>query len=423
MRRPTRFCLSLSLCALALSTLAPRAYAQAGHPELIPETMARRHGLTRAWVTRVQVDPSRGRLNDVTLHEGTLIAVTDQATVQAIDAETGRTLWITNVGRRGQPHTPVGASASYVAACYGSTLYVIGRADGRVLFTRKMEGAPSAAAAVTEDRVYVPTFAGAIESYEINLDKPTHWPTTYRTRGIIEEAPVLAGNNLIWATSLGGVYSATKDNLTAVFRFMTRREITAGLGYWPPLVYAASADGYIYAIHEKTGKRVWQFSTNYPAREMPVPLDGNLYAISELSGMYCLSADKGLERWFTSNVAKLISASATRLYTADETGRLMVLDRRSGAHLDSMPTELLGIKVVNNQTDRLYLGTTKGMIQCLREIDQVTPLVHALPPDPTDAATPAGTKPAAAGEAPAAAGAAPAAEPAAEDPFGAEPPP
>jgi outer membrane protein assembly factor BamB len=408
-----------------MSLLAPaqRALAQAGHPDLIPESMARQHGLTRAWVARVQVDPGRGRVTEVTLHEGMLIAVTDQATVHAFDAETGRTVWIANVGRLGQPHTPVGASASYVAACYGSTLYVLSRADGRLLFTRKMQGAPSAAPAMTEDRVYVPTFAGAIESYEINLDKPTHWPTTYRSRGNIEEAPLLAGNNLIWATSMGAVYSANKEDLGAVFRFMTRGEITAGLGYWPPLVYAASADGYIYAIHEKTGKRVWQFSTNFPSREAPVPLDGRLYAISELSGMYCLSADKGLELWFTSGVAELIAASATRLYTADETGRMLVLDRRSGAHLDSLPTELLSIKVVNNQTDRLYLGTTKGLIQCLREIDQVTPLVHALPPDPAEAPAPTGSKPAAAGKAAAERGAAPDAEPAAEDPFGADPPP
>ena len=46
--------------------------------------------------------------------------------------------------------------------------------------------------------------------------------------------------------------------------------------------------------------------------------------------MHCLAAETGNERWFSADVAKFLSASSTRLYTADETGRLLILDRRSG---------------------------------------------------------------------------------------------
>ena len=266
---------------------------------------------------------------------------------------------------------------------------------------------------MSEDRVYVPTFAGAIESYpiEVKNESKFRFPTTYRSKGTIEQPPVLAGQNLIWGTHEGGVYSVTADKLEAIFRFMTRGQITAGLGYWPPLVYAASADGYIYGINESTGKRQWQFSTGSPSRDVPVPLDGNLYAISELSGMFCLSAETGAQRWFTRDVAQFIAASPTRLYTADASGRLVVLDRRSGAHLDRMSTELLPIKVLNIQTDRIYLGTTTGLIQCLREIDLVRPFVHTIPAEP-DTVAPPKKKPPVAGEAPAA-------EPAADDPFAA----
>ena len=138
----------------------------------------------------------------------------------------------------------------------------------------QLQGTPSAAPAVSENRVYIPTFAGAIESYEIKAEKPKKTPTTYRTKGSIDQSPVIAGDYLIWGTQFGAV-SAGKNDLNANYRFMTRGAISAGLGYWPPLVFAASADGYIYAIEEKSGKRRWQFSTGYPAREMPVPLDGN----------------------------------------------------------------------------------------------------------------------------------------------------
>ncbi|HVU87039.1 MAG TPA: PQQ-binding-like beta-propeller repeat protein [Pirellulales bacterium] len=405
---------------------ASTTWAQGGRTTLITEQQARRFGLTRAWATRIKMDSSRNRVHEITLHQGALISVTDESMVQAFDAETGRTLWTTLVGQRSFPNTPVGASASYVCVCNGSTLYVLSRRDGSLLFTRKLQGTPSAAPTVSDTRVYVPTFAGAVESYEIKPEKPKLTPTTYRTKGSIDESPVLAGDYLVWGTHAGGVYSANKDDLNANYRFMTRGPITAGLGYWPPLVYAASADGYIYAIDEKSGKRRWQFSTGYPARQMPVPLDGNVYAIAELSGMHCLAADSGNERWFSADVAKFIAASRTRLYTADEQDRLVIVDRRSGAHLGRMATELLPIKVENTQTDRVYLATDTGLLQCLHEIDQVKPLVHELPPDPE--ATPAGGRRAPAAAAAAAPGAAadremeadaPADAAADDDPFGA----
>ena len=179
--------------------------------------------------------------------------------VQAFDAETGRTLWTTSVGHRAFPNTPVGASASHVCVCNGSTLYVLSRNDGALLFTRKLQGTPSAAPAVSENRVYIPTFAGAIESYEIKAEKPKKTPTTYRTKGSIDQSPVIAGDYLIWGTQFGAVYSAGKNDLNANYRFMTRGTISAGLGYWPPLVFAASADGYIYAIEEKSASGAGSF--------------------------------------------------------------------------------------------------------------------------------------------------------------------
>ena len=89
-----------------------------------------------------------------------------------------------------------------------------------------------------------------------------------------------------------------------------------------------------------------------------------------------------------------------------------------------MATELLPIKVQNTQTDRIYLAQTR-LAAMPREIDQVKPLVHELPPDPEAAPTGGRRTPAATAAAPAAnremdaeAGAEAAAD--GDDPFGAE---
>lgn len=415
-RRPAGLLLVLA-CAIAVFASVPPATAQIAGPTLIPEAMARRHGLTRMWTAQLQLDPGRGQLTDLTIHEGLLVASMEQGFIQALDAETGRTVWKTKIGRRDFVNGPVGSSSKYIAATNGSTLYILDRKDGRQLMARRLEGAPGAAPVLTDKRVYVPSIDGAIESYKLDFKNPYLRATTYRSESVIDEAPLIAGDNVIWATHKGWVYAAKEDTLDAHFKFRTRGMITAGLSYRPPLIYASSADGYVYAIDEKNGSRRWQFSTGYPVRNTPVTLGDSVYAIPELNGMFCLSATTGAERWFARDVAQFIAASATRLYTEDEAGQMMILDARSGAHIDTLPTQTLPIKVHNIQTDRIYLATSRGMVQCLREVGQVRPLSHAFapPPPPPGLKPPAPPEPAA-GEEPAMEGEAPA-EGDKDDPF------
>jgi hypothetical protein len=70
-----------------------------------------------------------------------------------------------------------------------------------------------------------------------------------------------------------------------------------------------------------------------------------------------------------------VAAGKQRIYGADKLGRLRILDARNGALLDIIPTATLPIKVCNGQTDRIYLAAEGGTIQCLRELEQATPVV------------------------------------------------
>ena len=48
----------------------------------------------------------------------------------------------------------------------------------------------------------------------------------------------------------------------------------------------------------------------------------------------------------------------------------------TGARLDILNVAGSPIKLLNSQTDRLYLCTETGLLQCLREIEQVEPIRH-----------------------------------------------
>ena len=64
------------------------------------------------------------------------------------------------------------------------------------------------------------------------------------------------------------------------------------------------------------------------------------------------------------------------MYAADKLGRVRILDFRTGSAIDSLPTSAMPIMVSNGQTDRIYLAAEGGTIQCLRELEQTSPMAY-----------------------------------------------
>ena len=136
--------------------------------DLIPETVAAQHGLTRPWFAQVKIDPSRGELRDLILYKGVLYAQTDKAVIQAIDAETGRTLWWKQVGQSKYPSMTPNANRDLLAAINGSRLYVLNRFTGELLYQKEINGAPDAGPALSAKRVYVPMSNGLMIAYHLD---------------------------------------------------------------------------------------------------------------------------------------------------------------------------------------------------------------------------------------------------------------
>ena len=133
--------------AVALTAaLCPSSPLWAARSELIPETTAAQHGLTRPWFTQVELDQGQGRLRDLVLYEGTLYAQTDKAVVHAIDAETGKTLWWKQVGLPQHPSMTPGAGRDLLAVVNGSRLYVLNRFNGDLLYEKELSGSPGGGA-------------------------------------------------------------------------------------------------------------------------------------------------------------------------------------------------------------------------------------------------------------------------------------
>jgi outer membrane protein assembly factor BamB len=402
-------------------------WAQSAANEIIPQDLAARHGLTRAWFTQVEMDPGRSRLKHLVLYDGILYAQTDRAMVHAIDAETGATLWAKQIGRPEHPSMTPGIGRSVLAIVNGSRLYVVNRLNGNILLETDIDGAPGAGPAVSNQRVYVPTVKGLLLAYRIEqlaeaLKKPDKdasipsgestkektedhrdihlaqkkvKPISCQSKGQTLVQPLVTRETefeefVVWPTDEGCMYIGRVDrnadsHIEVKYRLETTAPIIAEPTYLPPdpeisgdsgLILAASGDGYVYAILEKTGESLWRFSAGEPLAQPAVVIDERVYAVASLGGLHCIDVKTGSQIWYAPGIVQFIAASKNRVYCADKLGFTRVLDAAAGAQLDVLPTASLSVKMLNDDTDRIYLADSKGLIQCLHEIGLTKPVSH-----------------------------------------------
>ncbi|MGE3407276.1 MAG: PQQ-binding-like beta-propeller repeat protein [Pirellulales bacterium] len=384
--------------AVLAAVLANTDWA-AAQSELVPQNLARRVGLERAWVSQVQMDKTKYKVTGTTLslvqdrasnpeQHDLLLLQTNHGFLQALDAENGRTVWQQQIGDRDFLNLPAASSDKVVVVLNGQVMLALDRSNGHVLWEKRLLRVPSQQPAVDSRVVHVPHFSGHVTSYQLpnsvaNVETDeivrAKEERVYLSFGSIDVPPLFTRQSLAWATSRGFVFVASPDLGSVRFRFETNRAISAPLAYWTPLVLAASRDGYLYAIDEMSGEARWQFTTGHAIGQRPAAIDGAVYITPDIGGMYCLGVDAGLERWFVPRITQFVAASKDRVYATDNLQRLVVLDAASGGQLAQLPIDPLAKKLMNTQNDRIYMVTAGGLVQCLHEIGAAQPIVHVIP--------------------------------------------
>jgi len=419
----------LLVAALVAGCGAPVVALGAYPSPIVSQPAAARHGLTRAWHVQVDLDRGQGRVSDVVLGEGAVYVQTTRAVIHAIDAETGESLWSSTVGRHDRPSLTPDVSKDLLATINGTQLYVVNRYNGDLLYQTKVHGAAGAGPGLSEKRAYVPMIGGLVIAYrldpltdpakELNIrdERPQEEQEEERRENIrvrqdyipplscqgIGRAMIqplvcqetMAEEFVAWPTdrgylNIGFIDRRQEDRFAVKYRLVTDAPISARPTYAPAdpneppasgVIYAASEDGFVYAVQEKGGETLWRFSAGEPIIEPAVVIDDRVYAATQLGGMYSIDAELGQEVWWAPNVERFVAASKNRVYAVDKTGRLLILNAETGQRLDSLAVEHLPIKPINTQTDRIYLASDTGLIQCLHEIELGEPIRHNVAPE------------------------------------------
>ena len=436
---------------LSASANAAPGGERSGRSAILPLNSLHRIGLTRAWQSSLEVDPSRGEIFYLGLHvsqqnfhpvfqvvegnrvlatysarqygtrEGTtaseiakqnaenlvetltalkrsvsivehrmphmtLYAQSNRGAIHALDAETGATRWIAFVGNSNSPKFPPAFDDRYVAAVSGAEMSLLEASTGKEIWTRPVAGIPTAGPAIGKSELFVPVLRRGVQVYSLEHDKRT--PRVYGSAGRVLVQPNTTAETVSWPTDGGTLYVARSDQDGLLFRLETLRPIVSQSMYQTPhRVYTVTEDGFVYALHEISGNIRWTYSCGARVVTAPVPFTDAVHITTADAALIRLSADSGQRLWSQRGIQHFVSSSQKRIYAIDVRDSLSVLDADSGACLGAVHAPGVGLWVTNSLTDRIFLGSSTGTVQCLREQMLDVPLLHR--PEPSPDAAPA----------------------------------
>ncbi len=390
--------LSLAVATFAVCLVCTLLFAWAQFSQaqsLISYAMAAPAGLERAWFAQAQVDPSRHHVRNWKLYKDNLLALSSSGAVHSFNAETGETLWVTQVGPLNQSSVGPTANEGHVALLSGATLHVLDRSTGKILWSRGVGGAPAAAPALSKDYVYVTFLNGRVEAYP--LDGRIDDPWYSQSIGRIYHSATASGQVVTWPTQRGFLYVGRANDPHVLYRIETASPATAPPTEADPFLYVVSADGHLYCFNELTGREKWRYSMGFTAHSRAAAVGDRIYVASTEPMLHALNGTTGELLWTVPEIEQFVAQGLKNVYGLDKHGKLVFVDGETGKYVGTLPGDRYQA-VFNEQSDRVILVNDRGLVQCLHEIDAVEPTYYekktaeettTTETTPTDATVPA----------------------------------
>jgi outer membrane protein assembly factor BamB len=163
--------------------------------------------------------------------------------------------------------------------------------------------------------------------------------------------------------------------------------IRTPVGHFEEDVYVGSDDANLYALEAAGGRLLWRYPVGVPISRRPIALNRDVFVVGERKGMMMLDRESGLPKWriptrggaiseSNSTANFFLAANPKYVYALDNSGHLLVLDRRRGVTLSGFDTRDFVYPIVNEVSDRLYLAANNGLIVCLHDREYPQAIRH-----------------------------------------------
>jgi len=260
------------------------------------------------------------------LQDGTLYFGSDDGSVYAVDAASGRQVW------RHATQGPV----SSTPAIAGDTLYV-GSYDGRFYALDARTGATRWKFRTEGEKRF--------EAKGLHGRTPAN-QTYFDNFDIFLSSPVVAGDSVYFGSGDGHLYALDRGAGTVRWKFRTGDVVHASPAYADGVLYFGSWDSNFYAVDAKTGQEKWRFHGG----EDPVihnqvgfqgsaaVADGVVYVGCRDSNIYALDAATGKEKWRIYNGGSWVITSPAVLggkvvFATSDTALFHVVEAATGKPL------------------------------------------------------------------------------------------
>ena len=290
----------------------------------------------------------------IQLTDGQIFVQSRSGLVAALDAETGRTLWSTNVGKSYGAGFPLAINSFDVYALNGGTIYALDRRTGSVKWKFRQPEGLSAGPVADDEQIYLSTGTGRIYAYfvpipsssalaktaeqvglpPVELKTPAATPdaTTYVppvdkgsssvaeaqptfswqtvTNERLEFLPLVSRESLMTVSPTGTILGLSKYPFNGivpeVYRFKIDGDVAVPPGHYEDVLktgmidetaYIGGLGGKVYAFSVAGGKQRWRFTVGTDVLRQPVATDEDVYVTAERNGLYRLSRATGEPQW------------------------------------------------------------------------------------------------------------------------------
>lgn len=380
-----------------LTAIAPRQVYEVYAPDLVgwytPESLDRYGAVLGEAGARRQADilmrtlQAQGMKAEVrprSIYRMLIYLQTDSGILQCLDAETGVIQNNIPLGITRSVSDGIGANESKIAAIHGSNVFLINLMDEKVEAQFPLPGIPEGGLLLTEDRLLVPLHRSRMAVYALGIDRPLPRMRSYG--GAFIATPIQVGNRIVSLTRAGQLYLEDRDTGRGVARVEMRSRVAPGLAVnRRGMVFAASQDGFIFAIDPQAGDVVWQKMVDGSLRQAPLAVENQILACSVEGRLFCLNVETSETMWILEGVKGLVGVNEKHVLVESPDRQLLAIDRTTGIPMGRAPLATWRPLFTNPISDRIFLANASGQVRALRPTGQPWPTYYIDPPKPRSA--------------------------------------
>ncbi|MCL2623826.1 MAG: PQQ-like beta-propeller repeat protein [Planctomycetaceae bacterium] len=147
------------------------------------------------------------------------------------------------------------------------------------------------------------------------------------------------------------------------------------------LTVVGSESGLVFAYDSKTAETRWWQSIGLPIANRPTAVKDKIYIPCLDGDLWCLDSRQGDVRWRSPGIASFIAASPGTVYAKNAFGDLVAVNPKDGSQKTLFSINAYKDVYHNDENDRIYLISSSGLIQCLRETALREPARHIYLPE------------------------------------------